>query len=109
MISRPIYTEKLLKRVGENVAVARKRRGWTQDSLAERAMVGSSTIKRLERGTSIGLDAFMSIIVALDLEENFLNSVSPNNDERGLMLAEREISNRKRVRESADNGIDTNF
>ncbi|WP_185750034.1 helix-turn-helix transcriptional regulator [Stenotrophomonas sp. 278] len=45
-----VATQKTAKHLGEMVRSARKARGWSQESLAERARVSPATMNRLEQG-----------------------------------------------------------
>ncbi len=46
----PPPVERSLRRLGENISLARRRRGWTQQALAERIEASSATVRRLEHG-----------------------------------------------------------
>ena len=45
-----VATQKTAKHLGEMVRSARMARGWSQESLAERARVSPATMNRLEQG-----------------------------------------------------------
>lgn len=47
------------------VAELRKKRGWTQEVLAEKANITVRTIQRIENGTDVSLDTLASISNAL--------------------------------------------
>lgn len=47
------------------VAELRKKRGWTQEVLAEKANITVRTIQRIENGTDVSLDTLSSISNAL--------------------------------------------
>jgi transcriptional regulator with XRE-family HTH domain len=59
----------LAKRIGQEVATARKAHGWSQRELAERAAVSQSAVSRVERGwpeASIELMTRLCMMVGLD-------------------------------------------
>ncbi len=47
------------------MAELRKKRGWTQEVLAEKANITVRTIQRIENGTDVSLDTLASISNAL--------------------------------------------
>lgn len=57
------------RRLGERLAQLRRRRGWTQEELAERSGVSVSVIRKLERGErdSAGLSTMRKFASALDV------------------------------------------
>ena len=57
------------KQIGTIIQRARKKRGWTQTDLAERAGLRQATISIIESGeTPSKLDSILSVLAALDLE-----------------------------------------
>lgn len=57
------------KQIGTIIQRARKKRGWTQTQLAERAGLRQATISIIESGTTPAkLDSILAVLAALDLE-----------------------------------------
>lgn len=57
------------KQIGTIIQRARKKRGWTQTRLAERAGLRQATISIIESGTTPAkLDSILAVLAALDLE-----------------------------------------
>lgn len=57
------------KQIGAIIQRVRKRRGWTQMMLAERAGLRQATISMIEGGENPAkLDSLLAILAALDLE-----------------------------------------
>ena len=57
------------KQLGTIIQRARKKRGWTQTQLAERAGLRQATISIIESGTTAAkLDSILAVLAALDLE-----------------------------------------
>lgn len=46
----PLPIERSLRRLGENISRARRRRGWTQTALAQHIGASIGTVRRLEQG-----------------------------------------------------------
>lgn len=44
-------TSRIAEIIGENIAAARRRRGWSQELLAERIEIAQGSLSRLEAGT----------------------------------------------------------
>lgn len=79
--------EEHLRRIGENIQVARKRRRYTMRKLADMARVSVPTIRRLERGdpgVSIGLVA--NVLWLLQLDDMLALLADPANDALGMSL-----------------------
>lgn len=57
------------RQIGTTIQRARKRRGWTQAQLAERAGLRQATISSIETGDKPArLDTILAVLAALDLE-----------------------------------------
>lgn len=57
------------RQIGTIIQRARKKRGWTQTQLAERAGLRQATISVIETGeTSSRLESILAVLAALDLE-----------------------------------------
>lgn len=57
------------RQIGSIIQRARKKRGWTQSDLAERAGLRQGTISIVETGSeTVKLNTLLSILAALDLE-----------------------------------------
>lgn len=73
----------ILKKIGSRVQELRIRKNLTQKELSEQAGVSIFTVAKLEKGQSIALALFISILRVLDLLENLdellpERPVSPN-------------------------------
>ena len=66
-----------LKQLGASFRTVRVKSGLTQDDLAARTGVSVSSIRRLERGCSIGLDAYLSLLRGIG---HGLNAGAPSSD-----------------------------
>lgn len=62
---------KSLRIAGENIKLARKRRDWTQEQLAQRANTSRKTVERIEAGdSSVGMGYYVSVLDVLSMLEH---------------------------------------
>ena len=84
-------SELQLAKMSEFFQLARKRRGWRQEDVAQRLNVSVDTVKRVEKGSkgvSIGL--ILDLLSLYQRLEAFSDVVNPYKDEVGIsMEAER--------------------
>lgn len=77
--------QRLLSGLGENLRLARLRRGLSAEMVAERAGLSRSTLHALERGAGgSSLGALLHVLVALGLEKDL--AVIARDDELGRKL-----------------------
>ena len=104
----PHAVEAALRRLGSNIAIARKRRGMKQAELAGKTGVTHVTLRRVERGsptTSIG--AYFAAVWALGLETELGDLASPDRDEVGK---QRELGRlAQRIRSTAGASLSGDF
>ncbi|WP_323028419.1 helix-turn-helix transcriptional regulator [Gelidibacter japonicus] len=63
----------ILKHMGENIKLARKRRKLTQQQVSERADIVRSTLYLIESGApSVAIGAYFNVLRVLGLQEDFL-------------------------------------
>ena len=97
----------LCRGIGERLRAWRMQRGWTQEELAERAGVGLSTLKSMEKSGSANLTRLARIAVTLGLDEDLRNLFLPPLQADSLAEVKRRIRQRapKRSRkEGSQNG-----
>lgn len=88
-----------ISRVGANIALARKRRGLTQEQFATRMFTTPRTLYRLEKGDpGVGLDVLASALFVLELDSQLNELASPANDVVGQFEADRQAPQRVRQR-----------
>ena len=96
----PLSAERALRKLGHDISLARRRRRFSQASLAERIGASVSTVRRMEQGDPripIHFHARALLVFGeLKALENILDTA---NDDIGLMLMDENLP--KRIRESA--------
>jgi transcriptional regulator with XRE-family HTH domain len=74
-----------IKKLGQDIAVARKRRRISMKSMAERMMVSLETVQRLEKGdASVGIGIMVSALWVLGVYRRIGELVAPESDIRGM-------------------------
>lgn len=69
----PYATEKILRKLGENIKLARLRRNIPMRIIAERAFITRQTLSKIEKGdSSVSMGAYASTLFALGLEKDLL-------------------------------------
>jgi len=77
--------QKILNQLGENIKLARKRRGLTTIQVSERAGVNRTTLARIEKGDArVSLGAYFNVLRVLGLQDDFLKLAT--DDELGRKL-----------------------
>lgn len=78
-----------LAKLGEDIAVARKKRRISTVSMAERAFISRNTLYKLERGDpSVSIGIYAAVLAILNLVENLGDVADRSNDELGLDIDE---------------------
>ncbi|WP_299672120.1 helix-turn-helix transcriptional regulator [uncultured Polaribacter sp.] len=80
----------MLKQMGENIKLARKRRKLTQEQVAERADIVRSTVYLIETGNpSVAIGAYFNVLRVLGLQDDFLKLAA--DDEFGRKLQDLDL------------------
>lgn len=77
--------QKVLTELGENIKLARLRRGLSSELMAERAGISRATLVNVEKGSpSVAMGIYMSVLNSLGLEKDML--LVAKDDELGRKL-----------------------
>jgi len=91
-----------LRSLGENIAIARKRRRMTIRRLAEAVSVTPETIRRLEKGApGISIGTLSMVLLVLGERGRLGNLLAPSTDDIGEIISVHDLP--KRVREKGKN------
>jgi transcriptional regulator with XRE-family HTH domain len=86
-----------LRKLGRDLALARRKRGISTADMAGRLFVSRDTLWRLERGDpTVALGTFATAVFVLQLHERLANLAAPASDGLALSLDERRLP--KRIR-----------
>ena len=82
--------KEILKQMGENIKLARKRRKLTTTQVSERADIVRSTLYLIETGNpSVTIGAYFNVLRVLGLQDDFLKLAA--DDEFGRKLQDLEL------------------
>jgi transcriptional regulator with XRE-family HTH domain len=86
-----------LRKLGRDLAVARRKRGISTSDMASRLFVSRDTLWRLERGDpSVSIGTLATVAFVLQLHERLAGLAGPEKDTLGLALEEQRLP--KRIR-----------
>lgn len=85
---------RFLEQLGENIKLARKRRGYTQILISERTGISRLTIRRIEKGEpSVSIGHYLAVVAVLGLADDFAEVA--RDDELGRKLQDIKLMDRK--------------
>ena len=95
--SLPLPAAHALRKLGRDLALARRKRGISTADMAARLFVSRDTLWRLERGDStVALGTLATAAFILQLHDRLANLAAPATDALALSLDERRLP--KRIR-----------
>lgn len=95
--SMPLPAERALRKLGRDLALARRKRRIATGDMAARLFVSRDTLWRLERGDpTVALGTFVTATFILNLHERVANLAAPASDDLGLTLDEQRLPQRIR-------------
>jgi len=93
--SMPLPVRGILRKLGEDIADARKRRRISTTTMAERARISRPTLLRLERGdANVSLGIFATVLFILGMHDRLADLVDATQDRLGLDLQSESLPKR---------------
>ena len=95
----PSAVRRTLRKLGQDIQDARKRRALTMEIVADRAFTSRKTLARVEggdHGVSVGI--YASVLNALGMLDALGDVADPSQDELGMALASTSLPKRGRPR-----------
>ncbi|MFN2260604.1 MAG: helix-turn-helix domain-containing protein [Psychroflexus sp.] len=84
-------TRRILEEMGENIKLARLRRKFSSEQVAERANISRPTLSAIEKGKpTVSIGSYLLVLQVLGLEKDFL--FLAKDDELGRKLQDARIS-----------------
>jgi DNA-binding XRE family transcriptional regulator len=97
----PLPVERALVAAGDDLALARRRRGLSTASMAERAGISKKTLYRLEQGDpGVSWGAVIRVLNILSLLPELNKALNTTNDALGLALMNKTVPKRIRIRKT---------
>jgi transcriptional regulator with XRE-family HTH domain len=91
----PIPVKRVLRKLGEDISVARRKRKISVQLMAERAFIGRNTVTRMEKGDpGVSIGIYATVLFVLGMLERLGDLVDPANDRLGLTIAEEQLPTR---------------
>lgn len=85
LLSLPV--ERALKKFGADLRIARLKRGFTVEMMAQRIGIHRSTYTKMEKGNAmVGLGAYASALYVLGFGTPLGNLIDQRSDDTGLLL-----------------------
>lgn len=94
----PIPVKRALKKLGQDLRDARKRRRITMELAAERAAISRATLTKIEKGNDgVSLGAYAKILFVLGMIEQLVELADPTFDTLGMGLEADNLPKRIRI------------
>ena len=101
----PIPVNRCLKKVGQNLRDARKRRRIPMQLAAERAEISRATLYKIEKGDGgVSLSAYAKVLFILGMINRLVELVDSRFDEMGLGLEAEKLPKRIRIPQNERKG-----
>lgn len=102
----PLPVKRSLKRLGQDLRDARRRRRIPMRLAAERASISRATLSKIEKGDEgVSIGAYARILFILGMIQQFDDLASPKFDELGLNLEAEHLPKRIRIPRKERKGI----
>ncbi len=97
-INLPLPVNRAIKKLGQNLRDARKRRRIPMRLAAERASISRSTLSKIEKGDEgVSLGAYTKILFILGMIQRLTELADPKFDELGMDLEAESLPKRIRI------------
>ena len=94
-----IATRRALRKLGEDIGNARRRRQLTMEILDARAFTTRQTLQKVEAGnTMVAVGIYAAVLQGLGLLDGLSELAAPGQDKVGLSLADEKLPRRVRMR-----------
>lgn len=98
MINLPIPVIRALRKLGQDINDARRRRRITMELMAERANLSRTTIGKIEKGNpTTSISSYASVLFVLGMEDRLSNLVDNVHDLIGRRLEDEKLPQRVRI------------
>jgi len=97
-VAMPQPVARALRRLGQDISVARRMRRLSQEDLAQRIGTSLSTVRRMEDGyAGTALHTFLRALHVLGRLDDLARAMTPENDALGMELVREQLPQRVRT------------
>lgn len=98
----PLPVRRALKKIGSDIAIARRRRRIPTQTMADRAMISRFTLNKVEKGDpGVAFGIYATVLFVLGMTERLRVIADPGHDEAGLDLETENLP--KRIKQKKQN------
>ncbi len=98
----PLPVERALKKFGVDIRIARLKRGFTVEMMAQRIGIHRSTYIKMEKGNPmVGLGAYAVALFSLGFGTPLGDLIDQSNDDTGLLLGLQKLPKRARPKKNS--------
>lgn len=91
----PLPVQRVLRKLGADISLARRKRKISVQLMAERAFIGRNTVTRAEKGDpGVSIGIYATILFVLGMSERLGDLVDPANDLLGLTIEHSRLPSR---------------
>ncbi len=106
--SLPLPVQRALRKLGSDIADARKRRRISTTTMAQRAMISRTTLVKVENGDpGVSIGIFATVLFVLGMADRLSDVADASHDRTGLDLESenlpKRISSKRKTRDGARN------
>ena len=102
-VNLPVPAMKALRKLGQDISDARRRRRITVELMAERADISKNTLARIEKGeASVSIGKYASVLFVLGMTERLGDLVDSVHDLTGRQLEEENLPKRVHLPKNGD-------
>ncbi|MBK8013250.1 MAG: helix-turn-helix transcriptional regulator [Deltaproteobacteria bacterium] len=95
----PPKLRRTLRKLGQDISIARRKRNLTVQMMVERLGVAKSTYLRVEKGDpTVATGILAMTLFVLGVDDGLTNLVDPGRDEQGLLLDAQRLPKRVRLK-----------
>ena len=99
----PIPVARVLRKLGNDIQLARRRRRLPTATMAERASISRTTLTKVEKGDpGVSLGIYAMVLFVLGMSEQLGEIADAKNDSVGLVLEEEQLPKRIRIKKDLD-------
>jgi transcriptional regulator with XRE-family HTH domain len=102
-VNLPVPAIKALRKLGQDISDARRRRRITVKLMTERADISKNTLARIEKGDpSVSMGRYASVLFVFGMAERFADLVDSVHDLTGRRLEEESLPKRVHLPKNGD-------